>query len=208
KPSSSRILILSLASENFSMSLLFSKLKIKSDCYRYYYCIFVDLLPLTVLLADHPGTAGSANQYHISGALGKNAVTHHADDIVYLLLQLQGVGNSKLMYIQDQIAIIGGHALAQYRLPPQFTQLSCDMAGRHRNNFYRQWKLTQDLYLLSAIHYANKLFCHGRDDFLACQRRAAAFNHVLLRVNFVGTIYIYAETVDVVKIQHRYAKCF
>ncbi|OIQ88494.1 hypothetical protein GALL_296280 [mine drainage metagenome] len=107
------------------------------------------------------------------------------------------------MHIENDVSVIGGE-ITQSGLPPQLDQLACHITARHRQHLHRQRKLAQHRHKLGRIADADKLVCHCRDDFFACQRATAAFDHVKMLGDFICAIHVNPNLAgtDTVEIQH------
>lgn len=55
---------------------------------------------------------------------GKDAAAHHAGDLVDGGFHLQRLEDVQIVHVQDQVAVVGGEALAQFRVAAQVHQLA------------------------------------------------------------------------------------
>ena len=112
------------------------------------------------------------------------------------------------MNVEDHVTVIGDYALTVFRTTAQLHQLTGNRATRHWDHFDRQWEITQNVDLLGGIRDADELVRNGGDDLLARQRRAAAFDHLHVAVDFIRTINVNPQTIHFVEIENGNAEAF
>ena len=143
-----------------------------------------------------------AQQQQVSRACGEQAVGHDADDGVDLTLQFNRVGDLHVEYVNDDVAVVSHDAFAVNRVAAQLHQLAGYVAAGHRDHFNRQRKRPQHRHQFAAVGDADKGFGHGRDDLLAGQGCATAFDQVQVFVAFIGAIHIELQVADGVQLIH------
>ncbi|VXC96004.1 conserved hypothetical protein [Pseudomonas sp. 8Z] len=145
----------------------------------------------------------STEQQQIRRAGGEQAVGDHADDGVYVRLQLDRIGDRHVVHVEDDVAVVGQHAFTVHGVAAQFHQLTGDMAARHGNHFHRQREFAQHRHQLAGVGDADEGLGHGGDDLLAGQRGAAAFDQVQVFVALVGAVDVKLQVADGVEVVHR-----
>ncbi|CSG31359.1 Uncharacterised protein [Shigella sonnei] len=112
------------------------------------------------------------------------------------------------MDVEDHVAVIGHHALTVFRTTAQFHQLARHCTTCHRDNFYWQREFAQNINLLGSVSNTDKFFRNRSNDFFTGQRRAAAFDHLHVAVDFICAINVDAKAVDFVEIKNVNAEAF
>ena len=112
------------------------------------------------------------------------------------------------MNVEDHVAVVGHHTLTVFRTTAQLHKLTGNRAARHRDHFDRQREIPQNVDLLGGVRDADELIRHGSDDFFAGQRRATAFDHLHVAVDFIRAINVNAQTVHFVEVENGDAEAF
>ena len=106
------------------------------------------------------------------------------------------------MHVDNDVAIIGGKAFAQFGLSAQCNHLPRNETARHRDHLNGQRELAQHIHQLAGVAHADEFPARCRDDLLACQRSAAALDHVHVAGNLVSAVHIHRQVARVVQRQH------
>ncbi|MNZ76599.1 hypothetical protein D3C78_951120 [compost metagenome] len=107
------------------------------------------------------------------------------------------------MHIENDVAVIGQHALAVHRVAAELDQLARHVAAGHGDHFDRQREGTQHRHQLAGVGDADEGLGHGGNDLLAGQGRATALDQVQVLVAFVGAVDVELQVADGVQLIHR-----
>jgi hypothetical protein len=106
------------------------------------------------------------------------------------------------MHVEDQVAVVGDHALANLRRAAEFGQFAGDMGACHRDHLHRQGKFAHHRHPLRCIADADEGVGHRGDDLFARQRAAAALDHGHAMIDLVRAIDIDAHGIDIIQVEH------
>ena len=134
------------------------------------------------LLAEGFDAPRSAQQQQISRAGSKEPIGDNTHNVVDLTFEFYRIGDLHVEHVEDDIAVVCHHALTVNRVTAQFDQLAGHVAAGHGNHFYRQRECTQHRHQLAGIRDADKCFGHRRNDLLAGQSCAPAFDQIQVLV--------------------------
>ena len=106
------------------------------------------------------------------------------------------------VHVEDDVAVVGDVAFAIHGCTAERDECACHESARHRYHLHRQRKLTQYVDQLAVVDDADELARSGRNDLLARQRAAGAFDQLFMPVHFVGAVYVHQHFVHGVQIEH------
>src|SRR5690606_32960513 len=76
-------------------------------------------------------TFAGAEQQQVGRACGEQTIADYADDVVDLRFRLRRVADHQVVYVEDDVAVVGLHAFAVDRVAAQLDQLAGRVAARH-----------------------------------------------------------------------------
>src|SRR5699024_10440854 len=103
----------------------------------------------------------------------------------------------------DPVAVVGGHAVAPFRLAAEAADDAGDMAARHGDDLHGQGKTPQHVDLLGRVDDAHEPVRGRGHDFFAGQGRAAALDQAAVRVALVGTVDVQRQRSGGIEVVHR-----
>src|SRR5690606_6423227 len=128
-----------------------------------------------------------------------------ADDGVDLGFQLHRIGDAHVVHVEDDVAVVGDHALAVHRVAAQLHQLPRHVAAGHGDDLHRQREGPEPRHQLAGVVDADEGFGHRRDDLLAGKGSAAAHGQVESSAALVGAVDIELLAIHRVLVVHRNA---
>ncbi len=134
--------------------------------------------------------------------MGEQAVGDGADNGIELHFQPLGIGDGHAFHVQDVVAVVGDHPFTPDRVAAQLSDLAGHVFAGHGDHFHRQREGAEHVDRLGVVDDADELVGHGGDDLLAGEGCAAALDHVAGAVDFVGTVHVDGEGVDLVEVIH------
>ena len=158
------------------------------------------------MAVQRPRTLRGTEDQDVGAAPGEQTVRHHAGHVVERGFQRHRIADHEIVHVEDHVAVVGHEAGTQHWPPAQLAHFAGDVFARHRNHFDRQRKAAQLVDELARVGDAHETPRDGRDDLLARERAAAAFDHRQATVHFVGAVDVDRDVVDVVEIEHRKAQ--
>src|SRR5690606_13933915 len=128
-----------------------------------------------------------------------------ADDGVDLGFQLHRIGDAHVVHVEDDVAVVGDHALAVHRVAAQLHQLARHVAAGHGDDLHRQREGAEHRHQLAGVGDADEGLGYRRDDLLAGQGSAAALDQVEVLVALVGAVDVELQAIHRVQVIHRNA---
>ena len=149
----------------------------------------------------------SAEQANPRSVTCKDAHGDNTGPLVKFGFHGERVSDAQATHIDDGVAVVGGDATAHLRHGTHGREATHDLHGRHGDHFQRQWETAEHVNQLAFISDAYKALGQVGDDFFACQRRPATFDHVALGVDFISAIDVDGQGLYVLGVKHRNAVC-
>ena len=109
------------------------------------------------------------------------------------------------MRVDDDVAVVGEHALAVDRVSAQLQQFAAHVAARHGDDLDGQREGAEARDELALVGDAHELPRYRRHDLLARERATAAFHQFERAVRLVRAIDVDVHAVQGVQIEDRYA---
>src|SRR5467141_2117195 len=154
-----------------------------------------------LLPGDGPHAGLGPEQEYVRPAPGEQSVGNDAGDIVDRRFQLDRVEDGQAPHVEDDVAVVGGKALAQLGLAAELNHLARHIGTRHWNHLDRQRKFSKHRHELRLVRDADELFRHRGDDFLPRERAAPALDHCEMLGDLVRAVDVDRQLVDAVEIQ-------
>ena len=147
-----------------------------------------------------------AEQTQICAARREESDRHDAWPRVDMHFERARVANTQTFDVDNLIAVVGdeGRALfrdAHHRHTAERGDAAADCGASHRHHFDRQRKSAQRVDEFARIRDTDEHVRYRRDDFLARQRTAAAFDH-RAAFDLVRAVHINRQRIDFVQIEH------
>ena len=140
----------------------------------------------------------------------EDADSHHARPLAHFGLEGQRVADAQAGHVDDVLAVVRHQRqavlLAHLGNATHGRELAHHAACSHRNHLHRQREGAQRFYQLGGIGDADELARLGGHDLLACKCRAAALHHEAAVIDFVGTVDVDGQFLDLVAVEHRDAQ--
>ena len=126
--------------------------------------------------------AFAADNQHVGGMAGEQAVFHDAGDAVEFVFQFEWLVDGHIVHIDDFVAAVGGEIQAQLWAAAVFEQLARYQRAGGRDDFDRQWEFAQPGNVFALIYDTNEFFGGAGHDFFGQQRRRRRYTRAARRL--------------------------